>query len=210
MRWFGSGCLFLFVSLDRIQILHHLCKYKWMLKLNHADRLQRCAAALRCYFGLLVTADTYTVLFFQWRATLPPPCCFPSQSCSSNCLTLVDVDFLLFQRPAVFHHNAFHILLCCFSRQAACFFNSSAHHRHLPSSLATLSSHNWQSSFFRRLCATSSEPRILCLSNIHILLTLSAIFRLSLANLVVDFVPFVGVGGLNEDPHFLIYYTKNN
>ena len=208
MRWFGSGCLFLFVSLDRIQILHHLCKYKWMLKLNHADRLQRCAAALRCYFGLLVTADTYTVLFFQWRATLPPPCCFPSQSCSSNCLTLPAV--LLFQRPAVFHHNAFHLLLCCFSRQAACFFNSSAHHRHLPSSLATLSSHNWQSSFFRRLCATSIEPRILCLSNIHILLTLSAIFRLSLPNLVVDFVPFVGVGGLNEDPHFLIYYTKNN
>ena len=94
MRWFGSGCLFLFVSLDRIQILHHLCKYKWMLKLNHADRLQRCAAVLRCYFGLLVTADTYTVLFFQWRATLPPPCCFPSQSCSSNCLTLPAVLFL--------------------------------------------------------------------------------------------------------------------
>ena len=127
-----------------------------------------------------------------------------SQLCSSS------VDLLLFQRPAVFHHNAFHLLLCCFSRQAACFFNSSAHHRHLPSSLATLSSHNWQSSFFRRLCATSSEPRILCLSSIHILLTLSAIFRLSLPNLVVDFVPFVGVGGLNEDPHFLIYYTKNN
>ena len=169
MRWFGSGCLFLFVSLDRIQILHHLCKYKWMLKLNHADRLQRCAAALRCYFGLLVTADTYTVLFFQWRATLPPPTMLFSitelffKLPHSPAAVLFLRRLLLFQRPAVFLHNAFHLLLCCFSRQTACFFNSSAHHRHLPSSLATLSSHNWQSSFFRRLCATSSEPRILCI-----------------------------------------------